>query len=88
MNFRNLDWKMSRAYRSVREVAAGPLRRMWYRLSLAAINRRHPDRPPQYVHDESALLDVLNASGWTVADQREIMRRNARVNYFYRLVRR
>lgn len=62
---------------------AGTLARLWYRTSLKLINLRHPDRPVQYVHDENWFLSLLNAHGWRVSDQRQTMRRNARVNYLY-----
>jgi len=67
--------------------AAGPLRRLWYGLSLAVINWRARHKPAQHVHPEAAFLAELDRLGWRVVDRREIMRRNARVNYFFRLER-
>lgn len=66
---------------------AGPLRRLWYRLSLGLINLRAGSKPQQHVHPEAAFLASLARLGWRVADRREIMRRNARVNSFFRLER-
>lgn len=66
---------------------AGPLRQLWYRLSLATINFRARGKPSQHVHPETDLLSHLQRLGWRIADRRQIMRRNARVNYFYRLER-
>lgn len=66
---------------------AGPFRRLWYRLSLGLINLRGRNRPQQHVHPEAAILNTIQRLGWRVADRREIMRRNARVNYFFRLER-
>ncbi len=66
---------------------AGSLRRLWYRLSLGLINLRAANRPQQHVHPEAAFLAALTRLGWRVADRREIMRRNARVNSFFRLER-
>lgn len=66
---------------------SGPLRRLWYRLSLGLINLRGRSRLQQHVHPEAAFLAILQRLGWSVADRREIMRRNARVNYFFRLER-
>jgi SAM-dependent methyltransferase len=65
----------------------GPLRRLWYRLSLGMINLRGRKRPKQYVHAEDAFLALLDRLGWRVIDRRKIMSRNARVNYFFRLER-
>lgn len=65
----------------------GPLRRLWYRLSLSLINLRGRNRPKQHVHPEEALMATIERLGWRVVDRREIMHRNARVNYFFRLER-
>ncbi len=66
---------------------AGPLLRARYRLSLALINLRRRGKPQQHVHPEAEIDRVLGKLGWTVVSRREIMRRNARVNYFYLLSR-
>jgi len=66
---------------------ANPLRRLWYRLSLGLINLRAGNRPQQHVHPEAEFLAILTRLGWRVTDRREIMRRNARVNSFFRLER-
>jgi len=70
----------------VPEGAVG-LRKAWYRLSLRLINLRRSGEPAQYVHDEAALKAAFRDNGWNVVAQSEIMRRNARVNYFYHLRR-
>lgn len=66
---------------------AGLFRRLWYRFSLGLINLRGRNRPQQHVHRQEALMATIERLGWRVVDQREIMRRNARVNYFFRLER-
>jgi SAM-dependent methyltransferase len=63
------------------------VRRVGYWLSLSLINLRAGSRPKQYVHPEADLLSAFARNGWRVVDRQEIMRRNARVNYFYRLER-
>lgn len=67
--------------------SAGRLRRLWYRLSLALINIRNKRNPIQYVHSEAEFLALIDQLGWKVISRREIMRRNARVNFFFLLGR-
>jgi SAM-dependent methyltransferase len=66
---------------------ASSLRRLRYRASLALINLRGRKGPPQHVHAEADFMAVLDSLGWRIVDRREIMRRNARVNYFFLLNR-
>ena len=72
---------------SVVPANTGLFRSLLYKLSLAAINLRAAGKPKQHVHSEEKLLAAFSKLGWHVAAREEIMRRNARVNYFYRLTR-
>ncbi len=74
---------------SVVPTGTGLIRRAWYDLSLKLINQRgkRKDGRVQFVHDEGELLALIENLGWSAIETSVIMRRNARVNKFYRLKR-
>jgi SAM-dependent methyltransferase len=74
---------------SVRPEDAPAITRLGMRLRLAAANlpRRLRGAAPQYVHDESVVLDAFRRSGWTVVDRRPIFEKASRRNFFYLLKR-
>ena len=66
---------------------ASTLQRMKLQAALKVTNFRTRDKPPQYVHEEQALINLLKNHQWKVIEKLPIFKNASRTNYFYQLER-